>query len=101
MKFLTLFICFIFFAGSIQGQKVKELSIEDLQNLIEKNKKPLLVNFWASWCAPCLEEMPYFDSIATAYKIPLIFVSLDAPRAYPELIEKFVKRVKYSANVYW
>lgn len=49
--------------------------------LIETSNRIQVINFWATWCAPCVEEMPYFEDLAEKYKdkIDLKFVSLDRP----------------------
>jgi thiol-disulfide isomerase/thioredoxin len=37
-------------------------------NLADFKGKPLLINFWATWCPPCLEEIPYFVELVDKYK---------------------------------
>jgi thiol-disulfide isomerase/thioredoxin len=37
-------------------------------NLADFKGKPLMLNFWATWCPPCLEEIPYFVELASKYK---------------------------------
>lgn len=50
---------------SLSGQKI---DINDYKG------KPLIVNFWASWCAPCLKELPHFIKIKEKYGEELIFL---------------------------
>ncbi|MDQ3070630.1 MAG: TlpA family protein disulfide reductase [Acidobacteriota bacterium] len=49
-----------------------DLKLRDMNgaevNLADFRGKPLLLNFWATWCPPCLEEIPYFNELATKYK---------------------------------
>ena len=40
-----------------------------------------LVNFWASWCSPCLREMPLIDEMATQSGAKVIGIAIDDPRA--------------------
>lgn len=44
--------------------------------------KPVLVNLWASWCAPCVKELPTLDQLARSGRIQVLAVSQDTgPRA--------------------
>ena len=60
-------------------------------NLSEQTEKILFVNFWATWCAPCIAEMPSIDSLKqnlTGYKIDFLLVSDENS----EIVEKFAKK---------
>jgi len=61
---------------------IKEITISDYFEMIEMSKdndKVLMVNFWASWCAPCIKELPVLSNFAKENTniTELIFVSLD------------------------
>ena len=51
---------------------VLDLKLRDMNgaevNLADFKGKPLLINFWATWCPPCLEEIPYFVELVDKYK---------------------------------
>ena len=57
---------------SIDGQKI------DIQNYVGK---PLIVNFWASWCGPCLKELPHFKQINKRYggDVTFLLISEENP----------------------
>lgn len=57
-------------------------SEDDLATLAEAEGKPLLVNIWATWCAPCVKELPTLQAVAARAGAPrVIAVSQDmAPR---------------------
>jgi thiol-disulfide isomerase/thioredoxin len=53
------------------SDKLPDFKVYDMEGnavtLYESFGKPLVVNFWATWCPPCKAEMPYFDAIAKKY----------------------------------
>ncbi len=71
----------------------KEVSLSDLRGKI------VLVNFWATWCPPCREEMPLFEEVYRKYKdkgFEILAVSTDTSA---EAVRKFVKEFKVSFPV--
>jgi thiol-disulfide isomerase/thioredoxin len=53
--------------------------------------KVLVVNFWASWCPPCVEEMPALDKIAQEYAVKnvlIVGIGIDSPSNIREFLEK-------------
>jgi thiol-disulfide isomerase/thioredoxin len=100
----VIFLCitiFIFFNAS--GQSIKKYKVEQLVERINKaGDTVLIVNFWATWCKPCIEELPYFHALAGKYKdqkIKLLLVSLDFPKDYPEGIAAFAKKEGYDSEI--
>ncbi|RZS95532.1 TlpA family protein disulfide reductase [Cecembia calidifontis] len=66
----------------------------------EKTGKIRVFNFWATWCAPCVKEMPYFQQVqAEDADIELIFISMDDGRR-PERVTEFIKRRNITSPVY-
>lgn len=80
---------------------IKKVSIKDVKALIDTSTMPLIVNFWASWCGPCIREIPYFDSLiaASAKPVRFVLVSLDFPDSYPKQLNDFVKKKGYKGEV--
>jgi thiol-disulfide isomerase/thioredoxin len=81
------------------AEPVKHLKPEDYSSRIVAGRKGrvLLVNFWATWCEPCREEMP--SLVATARKFPsrdlaVVLVSLDSQKTGPVEVPKFLKEQK-------
>ncbi|MCY7375181.1 MAG: TlpA family protein disulfide reductase [Pyrinomonadaceae bacterium] len=76
--------------------KVTQIDAEALKNLIKPNGKPLLINFWATWCDPCREEFPDLVKIGADYKdkIDLITISLDELSEINGDVPKFLAEMK-------
>ncbi|WP_142783845.1 TlpA disulfide reductase family protein [Changchengzhania lutea] len=54
-----------------------------------------VVNFWATWCAPCVKELPYFEKLNEHYaskNVEVLLVSLDFPHLYDSKLKPFIKR---------
>ena len=64
-----LFSVVLLLAGNVavQAQVVKKVKIEELATYIRNSDHPLIVNFWATWCAPCIQEIPYFQEEVKKY----------------------------------
>lgn len=67
-----------------------------LKKVMTPNGKPLLVNFWATWCDPCREEFPDLVKVDQQYKgkIDFITVSLDEVENISTTVPKFLTAMK-------
>jgi thiol-disulfide isomerase/thioredoxin len=86
----------------LRAQSVRQWKLKDLQAAMSDVKEPTILNFWATFCKPCIAEMPYFQTVADRYAakgLRLIFVSLDLKEAYPQKIASFAKRLKLTSPV--
>jgi thiol-disulfide isomerase/thioredoxin len=96
-------VCIFLFSGvPVFTQEIKSIKITDLEKTIAESKTPLIINFWATWCKPCIEEIPYFQSEVAQYQpdsVQLILVSLDMKEMYPKGLSSFVKKRKINATV--
>ncbi|WP_375236019.1 TlpA family protein disulfide reductase [Winogradskyella sp.] len=84
-------------------EELKVYNYDGLAPLINKtDDKVHVVNFWATWCAPCVKELPYFEKINKEYKangVELLLVSLDFPRKYETKLKPFLKEKQLKSKV--
>src|SRR5918993_1086416 len=82
--------------------KVTQIDEQGLRDLLKPNGRPLLINFWATWCEPCREEFPDLAKIGTDYKgkIDLITVSLDEVSEINGEVPKFLAQMKSESPAY-
>jgi thiol-disulfide isomerase/thioredoxin len=104
MKSLVILIFAFFIAAGSQAQEIKRIKITDLQKIIKESKTPMIINFWATWCKPCVEEIPYFQeevSKHSADSMQLLLVSLDLEDYYPKKISEFAAKRKFTVPIVW
>lgn len=95
---------FLFICPLLQGQEIKKVKITELEKIITESKTPLIINMWATWCKPCVEEIPYFIKEVAAHKadsVQLLLVSLDFKEAYPKGISSFAKKRNFTGTIVW
>ena len=101
-KFIIIFLLFL--AASTDAQNIKEVKIADLEKIIAESKTPLIVTFWATWCGPCIQEIPYFLEEVKDHKkdsLAILLVSLDFKEAFPKTIASFADKRKMKAPIVW
>lgn len=81
--------------SNLYAQSLNDLSGKP-QAISQWKGKPLLVNFWATWCGPCVQEMPELSAIANqeaGKRFNVIGVGIDSPTAMSEFATKH--NIKY------
>ena len=113
--FLLLFIGSGLLSGTAQRQEkdasavppdpaIQKIKITDLESYIAGSDHPLIINFWATFCVPCMKEIPYFQTTVAQYKdqrVELVLVSLDLPDYYPARIGEFAQKRGITARILW
>ncbi|MDD2650613.1 MAG: TlpA disulfide reductase family protein, partial [Candidatus Cloacimonetes bacterium] len=96
---ITVMILLVSLTLFAQTKKIQNFSFEDINgkkiNTAELLKKgPIVLDFWATFCAPCMKSLPAYNKLAIEYpNITFIAVSSDSPRAKDKVI-KTVRSLK-------
>lgn len=89
-------------AGVCAAQPVSGVyKINDLLRRISQPDTAYVVNFWATWCKPCIQELPAFDSLAAGSKnrpVKILLVSLDFKEELDKKVNPFLKKNQLSAE---
>lgn len=100
-----LFAALLIVAGlNASCQTVASWKVTDVKKYIDSSQSILVVNFWATFCKPCVEELPYMQSVVEKYKpqhVNLFLVSLDLPDQFPDKIAAFAKLKGYQMPIVW
>ncbi len=99
-KVLSIFVI-LFSLFTASGQEVKKVKVTDLEKIITESKGPVIINFWATFCKPCMAEIPHFLKLQSKYEkdgLQVLFVSLDLQNDYPAKVNAFVKKRKMTST---
>ncbi len=93
------------FVITATSQSIAKWKIEDVvKSYTANNDTVYVVNFWATFCKPCNEEIPDFIRLVEKYKtqkVKLLLVSLDLPSYVPVKLPAFIKKYNYNTNHVW
>ncbi|MEN8816175.1 MAG: TlpA disulfide reductase family protein [Nonlabens sp.] len=81
---------------------VKTIDQQGLKKVIEPlDHKVKVINFWATWCAPCVEELPYFEEIGYQYRdeVEVHLISLDDAKNIDSAVQPFLDKNQIKSNV--
>lgn len=83
-----------------QAQDFKTVELKDLTAIVAQNKgKVVMLNFFATWCPPCREEIPFLVSLASRYEGKAVIVGLSVDEDAGAL-PAFLKWLKVNYPVY-
>lgn len=95
----TLFV----FSSALHGQKIVYIKIPELEKILkDPSNKLIVLNFWATWCPPCVSEISNFENAAKDYdpaKVRFILISLDFPSQVDKQLLPFLKKNKITLDV--
>lgn len=104
-KILISFSVFLVFllGRETLGQKIEYIKVPDLEKILNNQENKLfIVNLWATWCAPCVKELPAFEKVAGEYnqsQVRFIMISLDFPSQIESQLKPFLKKNNISLDV--
>jgi thiol-disulfide isomerase/thioredoxin len=105
MKKICAAIIISFLCIPVTAQQVPSWKIKDVVDYYSQKKDSVyVINFWATYCRPCIEEMPFLQSLTQKYaakKVTLLLVSLDLVSFYPDKIAAFAKKHQLKAPMVW
>jgi thiol-disulfide isomerase/thioredoxin len=126
MKLNVLFIAILLMVSCGKSKKTTEISVSEVEQSLNQEIKesdiPLeiydyagfekflnlqddkvhVINFWATWCAPCVKELPSFEKLNVEYKdkdVEVMLVSLDFPHLYDKKLKPFIRDKKLISKV--
>ncbi len=88
----SIIFLFLFIFSRAEAQDIQKWTLTDLKSAVKNADKPTVINFWATFCLPCLDEVPYFQQLVKKYEsagVKLIFVSVDPSENFPKKIQTF------------
>jgi thiol-disulfide isomerase/thioredoxin len=97
-----LFFLVIVLSCSVGQAQVQLVRLAELQKIIDSPSDQIkVINFWATWCAPCIKELPLFEKLTLDRKdIKVTLVSMDIDLdPNPEKVNKFVARKNIKSSV--
>lgn len=96
MKIFFTLTVFLFMATSGFCQQVELLTVDRLDERLKQGKDTTyVVNFWATWCAPCIKELPHFEKLQQEKrkeKLKVLLVSVDFKDRLEKSVVPFVKK---------
>lgn len=101
MRFL--FLLLLLSTSGLQAQNIPIIQQQELLDLLAKKDDTLrVVNFWATWCGPCVKELPHLEQLQRdnlEQPLRVILVSLDFPSQLQKRVVPFVKKLKLRSTV--
>jgi len=97
-------IIFLFFAGlSLHSQQIKVFNYDEFKPYLQKQSDTTyVINFWATWCIPCVKELPEFEEVNAEYKtekFKMLLVSLDFKSQIQKSLIPFINEKNLEAEV--
>lgn len=98
-RIAILFLLFIGFSqGAMTQQRARIINYDDVEAYFNKENDTLyVINFWATWCRPCVAELPFFDDVAKKHQddpVQVLLISLDFAEEIDGKVADYIARRK-------
>lgn len=94
---------FLLFSVPSGSDRIRVVDYNSLEPILElRNDTTYVVNFWATWCIPCVKELPAFERLNNEYsgrKVKVLLVSLDFPTQVGSRLIPFIEENKIESEV--
>ena len=94
----------LIFCSLLTRAQIAHYTAEDIIHRCSSKDTVYIVNFWATWCAPCVAELPEFNKLNDKYSgkpVKVLLVSLDFKSDNTYKLEGFIKRKNITPEVVW
>jgi thiol-disulfide isomerase/thioredoxin len=104
MKRILFIIVVLGIYTQLRAQTATVIKFDKLKSMIDRqNDTTYVYNFWATWCAGCVEEFPNFQKLSATYstnKLKVVFVSLDFKKNLEKQLQPFITKRNVTDPVY-
>lgn len=104
MKFNCLVVCLLCLQFTAFSQSNYLITIDQLNERLKNGKDTTyIINFWATWCVPCVKELPNFEKFNEQYKqekLKIILISVDFKSQLYSSVIPFIKQRKIKNEVF-
>jgi thiol-disulfide isomerase/thioredoxin len=103
-KIIAIILLSFSFLNIASAQRILKWKVTDFKQYVDTaNSELIVINLWATFCKPCVEELPDLIRVSEKYngKLKMFFVSLDVEKDYPRKLNRFIKKHHFKFNAIW